>query len=262
MNSGRSAALAAALMFLLLFTISIAGKGNADIRKPAEGPKILFIGNSLTYANDMPLIVEAFAKAKGRKRFEVKMAAPPNFGLEDHWNRNETRKLLAGKKWDFVVMQQGPSASKEGRAMLLEYGGLMAAEIRKGGGVPAMYMVWPSVSRANDFEGVRESYRMAANQFNGPLLPVGEAWLIALTIDRSIQLFSEDGFHPTEAGSYLAALVIFEQLFQESPIGLPARVAFGSGRTIDIPSKVAKTLQQAAAEANKKFGKRTSDAVR
>ncbi|MBK9155474.1 MAG: SGNH/GDSL hydrolase family protein [Chloracidobacterium sp.] len=249
-------------MFLLSFTISIPGQGNSDIRKSPEGPKILFIGNSLTYANDMPLIVEAFAKAKGMKRFEVKMAALPNFGLEDHWNRKETRKILTGKKWDFVVMQQGPSASKEGRAMLLEYGGLLAAEIRKGGGVPAIYMVWPSVSRANDFEGVRESYRMAANEFDGPLLPVGEAWLIALTIDRSTQLFSEDGFHPTEAGSYLAASVIFEQLFQESAIGLPARVVLGSGRTIDIPSKEARILQQAAAEANKKFGKRASDVVR
>lgn len=254
--------LAAAFTILSTLSISIIGQASADFRKTSKGPRILFIGNSLTYSNDMPLMVEAFAKARGTKKFEIKMAALPNFGLEDHGKREETRKILAGKKWDYVVMQQGPSASKEGRAMLLEYGGLFAAEIRKGGGVPAMYMVWPSVNRAADFEGVRESYRIAADELKGLLLPVGEAWLIALTVDRNIQLFSEDGFHPTEAGSYLAALVIFEQLFGESAIGLPAKVRLNSGRTVDIPAKQAKILQQAATEANAKYGNSTPNRVR
>lgn len=54
---------------------------------PAKALRVLFIGNSLTYSNDLPSIVEAFAKVTGQRAFAYKAIAFPDFSLEDHWNK-------------------------------------------------------------------------------------------------------------------------------------------------------------------------------
>jgi hypothetical protein len=81
--------------------------------------------------------------------------------------------------------------------------------VRASGATPALYMVWPSTSRASDFPGVSTSYGAAARAVNGRLLPAGDAWRKVLREHRDITLYSDDGLHPTLAGSYLAALVIY-----------------------------------------------------
>src|SRR5581483_2484722 len=98
-----------------------------------------------------------------------------------------------------------------------------AAEARRAGARPALYMVWPSASMAEDFDGVSASYREAAEKVDGLLFPVGEAWRAAWRRDPKLALYGPDGFHPTVAGSYLAALVMYEQLYHRSPVGLPSR---------------------------------------
>ena len=82
-------------------------------------------------------------------------------------------------------------------------------------------MVWPSRDRRQDYGGVSQSYRAAAKAVNGLILPAGDAWSLVLQRHRELALYSEDGLHPTMAGTYLAALVIYQGLYDRSPIGLP-----------------------------------------
>lgn len=58
--------------------------------------------------------------------------------------------------------------------------------------------------------------------------------------DPSLALYDTDGFHPTQAGSYAAALTIFAGLSGRSPLGLPVPT------TVDPTT--AEHLQQAAQE--------------
>ena len=225
----------------------------ADGQSRRDEVRVLFIGNSLTYYNKLPEIVEAFAKSR-KLKIRIKSVAEPNFGLVDHWNNDATHKLIAREKWDFVVLQQGPSASAEGRAYLLEYAVRFAKEIVKAGAKPAMYMVWPEEIRKQDFAGVSESYTLAARKIDGILLPAGEAWREAWRNDPKLDLYSADRFHPAVEGSYLAALVIFQRLFGESPIGLPRKLHLRSGETINLSDEHARALQEAAAKTNLAFG--------
>jgi hypothetical protein len=225
----------------------------STLEQPARALRVLFIGNSLTYTNDLPSVVDAFARANGQRPLSYKTIAYPDFSLEDHWNRKDARMVLTREGWDYVVLQQGPSASREGRAVLLEFARRFANEIRNIRGRPALYMVWPSESRIRDFKGVSESYRQAAESVDGLVFPVGEAWLNAWRLDPSIRLYSTDGFHPSMEATYLAGLVIYEQLFDRSPMGLPSRLRLNSGVRIEIPDDKAALLQQAAGDANKKF---------
>ncbi len=217
--------------------------------------RVLFIGNSLTYANDLPAIVEAFAEASNQRRLIYQMIAFPNFGLEEHWQRGEAQKAIAKAKWDFVVLQQGPSGLEESRQILLKYTRLFDKEIRAAGAKPALYMVWPSEARFGDFDRVVESYKLAADEVKAILIPAGQAWREAWKLDAKLALYSEDKFHPSVAGSYLAALVMYEKLFGKSPVGLPASLKLRSKTLgkIELSQEQAKLLQAAAAEANKKF---------
>ena len=81
----------------------------AFISTTAEGQtihRVLFIGNSLTAANDLPEIVRSLAQSAGH-RFEYRMVAFPDHSLEDHWNRPEARRAISEGQWTTVVLQQG-----------------------------------------------------------------------------------------------------------------------------------------------------------
>lgn len=226
-------------------------------REAKDELRVLFIGNSFTYTNDLPAIVAAMAEASGQKQFTYKSIAFPDYSLEDHWQQGEARKAISGERWDFVVMQQGPSALPESRTLLLEYARLFDAEIRRAGAKPAIYMVWPSYPRLSDFDRVSESYRLAAEEIKSALFPAGEAWRAAWRRDDKLKLYSSDGLHPSQAGSYLNALVIYEQLYGKSPVGLPSRLQIRSKMIskLELSEETAKLLQQAAAEANARFRK-------
>jgi len=192
----------------------------AQTQQPAE-QRVLFIGNSLTYANDLPKMVELLARAKDL-RVTTEMIAFPDHSLEDHWQRGDAVRAIRRGQWSIVVLQQGPSAMPESQVLLREYVKRFDAEIRKAGAKTGLYMVWPSRSRIQDFDGVSASYSAAARDVSGLLFPVGDAWRAAWKRDNSVALYSPDGLHPSREGTYLAALVIVTKAFGLSPLGLPA----------------------------------------
>ncbi len=239
--------------FLILTSLAVVCTSNANAQ-PQE-LRVLFIGNSLTYSNDLPAIVAALAEASQQKRFLYKTIALPNFSLEDHWNQGDAQKAIANDKWDVVVLQQGPSGLPESRESLLEYTRRFAKLIRAVGAKPALYQVWPSAVRRSDFPRVLESYKLAAEEVRGLLLSVGTAWRAAWKRDAKLALYAEDQFHPSAMGSYLAALVLYEKLFEKSPLGLPANLKLRSKMLakIALSKEQADLLQAAAMEANKQF---------
>jgi hypothetical protein len=97
----------------------------------ARAVRVLFIGNSLTYVNDVPGIVAVLAEAAGETAPVCRAVVGGGLSLEDHWNRGEAVRALEQEKWDFVVLQQGPSTSPEGRALLLRYARRFVPLIRK-----------------------------------------------------------------------------------------------------------------------------------
>lgn len=212
--------------------------------KPAR--RVLFVGNSLTFWNDLPLLVEAMAKSKGLP-LECESATGPDLSIEDHWNRG-TRDRIRKGGFSHVVLQQGPSSLAASRANLREWTQRFAALIREGGGRPALYMVWPDRSRRAFFDQVRESYRLANEDVSGLLLPAGEAWLAAWKLDPKLELYGPDGFHPSKLGTYAAAATIFAGLTGASPLGLPARLRLRNGVEYEVDEGQAALVLRAALE--------------
>lgn len=245
-----------AIIFSLLFGAAARSGADGPSTKPLprEGLRVLFIGNSLTYSNDLPHIVEALARAAGEKIY-VDSVTFGGYSLDDQIRDGTALRVMASRRWDVVVLQHGPSSLPESRVELRASAKKIAPLIRKAGARPAFYMVWPELERSEYFDAVRESYSLAASDVNGMFIPAGEAWRAAWRLDPNAPLYSFDNFHPSVAGSYTAALSIFGMLYKRDPQGLPAKLTLSTGQTIEVPPALAKTLQQAAAEANKQYGR-------
>ena len=212
----------------------------------AAADRILFIGNSLTAWNDLPLVVEAMAKEKG-VFLSCEVATHPDFSLEDHWNR-DTQSVIRRGGFKYVVLQQGPSSLPASRENLREWTKRFGEEIRRSGATPALYMVWPDRSRLAFFPEVKESYRLAAEDVKGELLPAGEAWVAAWRRDAKLALYGADGFHPSRLGTYAAAAAILSGLFAVSPQGLKARLQLRNGVEYRVDEREARIVLEAVAE--------------
>ncbi len=228
--------LIAALGFALLLAGGAAGEPPS---------RVLFIGNSLTYWNDLPLLVEAMAAAKGLS-LSSEMVTRADASLEDHWG-DRIRWIMSTGGFRWVVLQQGPSSLPESRANLREWANRFAEEIRSAGALPALYMVWPDRSRRGFFPQVIESYRLANEDAKGVLLPVGEAWLASWQLDSGLGLYSPDNLHPSRLGTYAAAATILSGLTGVSPMGLPHRLKLRNGDNYKVDEKKAELVLRAVA---------------
>jgi hypothetical protein len=116
-------------------------------------------------------------------------------------------------------MQQGPSALPESQASLREYALRWSAEARAHGARLALLTVWPESYRRGELTEVIASYRRAATSAKAELLPGGDAWRRAWHCEPGTPLYSRDGFHPSELGTYTAALVVYGRLFRAPLMG-------------------------------------------
>ncbi len=173
--------------------------------------RILFVGNSLTYTNNLPQLVKNVA-VKNDLRIHVEMLAYPNYALEDHWNDGQLQDLIAKGNFDYVVIQQGPSSQADGKTMLLEYGERIKVLCDTHTTKLAFFMVWPAKVNYHTFSGVISNYALAASQTNAILCPVGEVWKQHFDSTQDFSYYGADGFHPSQVGSQRAAEIIFESL--------------------------------------------------
>jgi hypothetical protein len=233
---------------LALCALLVACAGGGQSTGPqliGEGMPILFIGNSHTYVNDVPGILQALVESTGDK-IAVMSLAEPNLALIDHWNGGQALKQIEARDWTFVVMQQGWTPAGACQDTLRLAAKRFEQAIRSSGAQPALYQVWPPSDRPGQWQGTIESYRLAAKDVGGVLFPVAEAWQeFAERDNRSLYL---DGLHANGAGSYLAALVMYARIFGKTPVGLPRELTTRSGVRISIPATLAGALQQVAAD--------------
>lgn len=197
--------LRSALIYLSFFFF-VQGVSQSD-----QTANILFIGNSLTYTNDLPSLVEKVAKTKGIL-VNTKMIAFPNYGLEDHWNDKEIHKLIKSKNYDYVIVQQGPSSQEYGRTSLLEYGNKINNLCNENKTKLVFFMVWPSKRYYHTYNGVIKNYTNTADQLSALLCPVGKVWKAHFDETNDFSYFGVDGFHPSLKGSKIAAEVIVESI--------------------------------------------------
>jgi hypothetical protein len=234
------------LAVTLTTTIMVAGLMGRPSPPPPSPARVLFVGNSLTSWNDLPLLVEAMS-LETTVPMRCESVTQPDSSIEDHWNGGAREKVRKGG-WKYVVLQQGPSSLEASRENLREWTRKFAPEIREAGATPALYMVWPDRSRIAFFPEVYESYRLAAEDVSGILLPAGAAWAAAWRRDKDLELYGSDGLHPSKLGTYAAAATIFSRLAGVPAESLKPRYRLRNGDDFKVDPAHAATVLAAVAE--------------
>jgi hypothetical protein len=218
---------------------------------PQSGPpgvyRVLFIGNSLTYFNDLPGTVARLG-GMADVTIHVESVALPNLAVIDHvTGMSNAVATIQGGHWDYVVLQQGPTTTQIGRDTLILAVRQLDPLIREAGGRPALLMVWPPSGNADAFDAVRQSYQQAADAVGGLFLPAGEAWRTVLAGSPDLPLYGLDGYHPAELGTYLTALIVYEGITGLDARLLPHR-AVVAAHPLVIPDATTVLLQRVAHE--------------
>jgi hypothetical protein len=239
---------ASALVFCLWLILACAGGKTALDPDPAGGYRVLFIGNSLTYFNDLPGTVARLGRMADIPIY-VQSVALPDFAVIDHASgMSNAVETIRGADWDYVVLQQGPTTTQIGRDTLVLAVRQLDPFIRAAGGRAALLMVWPPTGNPEGFDAVYQSYQQAADAVGGLFLPAGEAWRTALAASPDLQLYGVDGFHPAELGTYLAALVVYEGITGHDARSLP-RQAVVAAHPLVLPDATILLLQRVAHES-------------
>ena len=238
----------------LLLALSL-GCGPASAAGCADGrqacTRVLFIGNSYTYVNDLPAMVAGLAAAGGHA-IETGMAAEGGQTLADHVASPSTQARLASARWDLVVLQeqsQIPAVAQSRNDLMYPAARDLIRAIRITGARPMLFLTWahrdgwpenglPDYARMQ--AEIDDGYLALAGQVGVPVAPVGIAWSTVLGRTARPGLWQDDGSHPTVAGTYLAASVFYASIFHQSPVGL----AYDAG----LPVETTASLQQVAAD--------------
>lgn len=172
--------------------------------------RILFIGNSHTYYNDLPLIVRQIALGEGFP-CETTMLAHGGWYLAQHAQEPDVRFNLLHGGYDFVVLQEHahPFGPEE---KLLEAAVALNALIRAGGAVPVLFESWARKSEPELQAGMNAAHRRVADEIGALLAPVGELWQAYQQSVPALELYAEDGAHASPAGSAFAASCIWQTI--------------------------------------------------
>ncbi|MBY0525738.1 MAG: hypothetical protein K2R98_20200 [Gemmataceae bacterium] len=190
-----------------------------------EAPlKVLFIGNSYTYVNDLPLMLDELAKAGKQRPLEIGRELPGGCTLEKHWKDGKALKKIGEKKWDYVVLQEHSVRPIKEPKLMVEYGTKLDAEAKKQGAKTILYLTWARQNAPRTQADLSKAYLDLAGELKASVAPVGIAWEAALKDDSKLVLHSPDMSHPSKTGTYLAACVFYGTIYGKSPEGLPGKI--------------------------------------
>jgi hypothetical protein len=214
--------------------------------------RVLFIGNSHTYLNYMPQMLEKLVHAGGGGiKLNLDQITGEGVGLDWHWSNAPTRENIRNRQWDYVVLQDRSGGPLENLASFRTHARLLDTEIRRFGAKTVFYMTWANKSSPRTQKIIADAYSRIAIELGALLAPVGLVWEKAQALDVELNLHHMDDRHANATGAYLTACVFYSILFNASPEGLPAKLRIEGKIRLNLTEERAGFLQKIAYETVK-----------
>lgn len=235
------------VVFLFLFSGSLY----------AQSKRVLFLGNSYTGVNNLPLLFKNVALSTN-DTIIIDSNTPGGYTFQLHTtNATSQSKLMAGN-WDFVVLQeqsQLPSFPDDQVATeVFPYARTLDSIINQYSpcaetvfyrtwgrkvGDASNCATWPPVCNYEGMDSLLHMrYMQMAFDNNALVSPAGSVWKLLRTTHPEIELYSTDGSHPSVAGSYATACAFYSVILRKNP----ENITFNNG----LPDSVAHTIRAAA----------------
>ena len=223
----------------------VANGGNQD-----STIRVLFLGNSHTYVNQLPCLVQRLASSlRPRVNLEVVAVARDGATLEQHWADSSTRALLQARAWDFVVLQEQGRRPVRHPELTSAAVRRFADAVRRVGARLVLYIPPVASRRSSELSRITAVHQQIAAATQSTIAPVAQAWEDAGRADSTLRLHGADGVHASAMGSYLSACVLLAVITARSPEGvapLLLRRPYGSApATVALPD----TLERSRATA-------------
>ena len=175
----------------------------------ASSTTVLYIGNSLTFFNELP---EMFARlaSSGGYDVDVAMSAWGGSTLSAHISSQMTQGMIDQREWDYVVLQEEsdiPTIVELRKEQMYPAIRTLEEKIGENGGITILFMTW---GRRGGLPGdgyqdylamqaqVHDGYMEIANELELRVAPVGMAWQEGILLDQQLDLWQSDGIHPSE----------------------------------------------------------------
>ncbi|MEO8149156.1 MAG: PKD domain-containing protein [Bacteroidia bacterium] len=196
---------------------------------------VLFLGNSYTAVNNLPQLIADIALNNG-DTLVFDSNTPGGYTLQLHCTDASSLNKIAQGVWDFVVLQEQSQLPSFDPAQVatdvLPYAQTLDSLINASDSCTEtlFYMTWgrkngdaancPFYPPVCTYEGMqerlRESYVLMAQLNHATVAPVGAAWREVRATNPAFDLYNIDESHPSIYGSYLAACVFYEIIFNKS----------------------------------------------
>jgi len=254
--------------FVLILTIPSSCVGQAarqagSVVDATDPVRILFIGNSLTYFNDLPAVLEQVANHDGTVRVNTAMIASGGATLNSHWDDGSAVKAINNGGWDYVVLQEQSQLGGQqigGESVVnspddfFEYSRAFDAEIKNTRAQTVFMLTWAHKDKPEEQAMLNVAYSVIARKLDAVLIPAGKVWHRMRNGD--IELYY-DNVHPNLNGTYLTALVVGMTLVPDFPTSGGGVFEFNVGaeeppasvfEDVKIAPEIAAKLQQVARE--------------
>lgn len=224
---------------------------------PAVGsrPKILFVGNSHIFYNNLSMMFLNIVNSQGYKS-SVKELSSGYYSLKQYADTDDQGgalldKTLRKENWDFVILQENTSMALANAAEeeMFPPSRILDEKIKAAGGQSVFLMTWAPKNgmkiglsqkkREAVQANLAGSYMAITDELDALLAPAGIGFMRCAQEYPDIELWDTDKQHPSLAGSYLAACILFSVIYQESPENCPY--------ISDLDQDVASKLQSIAA---------------
>jgi hypothetical protein len=201
----------------------------------------MFIGNSFFYYNNgMPghvTLLEKAADPEHVKDYRNTMVTIGGSGFDWHDVENYFRPNAIGsysfddnnninfnksaRLYDAAVMMDCSQCPIHPtlKSVFTEYAKKNADIVRAKGAKPIFFMSWAYADKPEMTAQLAEAYTLAGNANNALVIPAGLAFAKSIAKQPELNLYVPDKRHPSLAGTYLAACVVFASLTGKSPVG-------------------------------------------
>lgn len=200
-----------------------------------ETKRVLFIGNSYTDVNNLPLLVQRVSESAGNM-IEYQSNTPGGCTFQQHCS-NQSMTLIRQGGWDVVVLQEQsqlpsfPQNQVENECLPYAAQLVDAVYHYNPDGEAMFYMTWgrkfgdqPNARFfpvLGTYEGMDsmlyERYMYMARANDASVCPVGRVWRYLRNNHADIELYERDESHPSLCGSYAAACAFYTMIFHRSP---------------------------------------------
>ena len=236
-----------------------------------ENPKsVVFIGNSFFYYNNgvhkptLGMVKASPALGKGHRfrNITINSSSLEWHDIESYVTNEKIGsfsitsenlyKKYEPEKYDLAIMMDCSQCPihPDRKDLFNFYVDSHSQTLRNFGVEPSLLMTWAYKDKPEMINGLSSAYIAAGNRNNIMVFPVGLAFQLSQLENPSIELYTPDKRHPSKAGTYLMAAVIYSSIYNVSPINNSYDYDLGSEVQLKLQETAWKSLLSYKGEAN------------